>query len=315
MRQFLCFNVIILIFTLTCCGQISCASKDYYKNETEIEEDAPSKISLNISFDDQISTKSVTKGAQLLTSSVITTKTTRSSSSRKPSKKRPTSTTNIPKAISTKSGRKNETNEQYECPKDNEVPFQLFYTQCNSNKECKNLGPSQICCKLFGSKRCIEGKVVQPKEPKHEPILFVIPRKCPKPGQLLAETWWNIETCESDNDCWPRICCPDGKLKYCRTSQPEFESASIPAARQLATPLESVAQYLQCTPAPPPVFDPHPKPCNNTLDCFPNLCCAEAGKKVCRPPKRSILSLLTGFAQGFSNVSFIRDWTENLIIR
>lgn len=79
--------------------------------------------------------------------------------------------------------------------------------------------------------------------------------------------------------------------------------------------LESVSQYLQCTPPPAPVFDPHPKACNNTFDCFPNLCCAEAGKKHCRPPKRSILSLLTGFAQGFSNISFIRDWTENLVIK
>lgn len=63
---------------------------------------------------------------------------------------------------------KNETKQLFECPKDNEASFQLFFTSCNSNKECKGLGPNYLCCKLFGSKRCIEGKVVQPKEPKHE---------------------------------------------------------------------------------------------------------------------------------------------------
>lgn len=72
-------------------------------------------------------------------------------------------------------------------------------------------------------------------------ILYVIPRKCPKPGQILAETWWNIQTCETDGDCWPRVCCPDGRLKYCRISQPEFESSSIPVARQLAS-----RKFLKC---------------------------------------------------------------------
>lgn len=78
-------------------------------------------------------------------------------------------TTKIPKALNVKSNSRNdETVQQFECPKDNEAPFQLFYTSCTSNKECKSLGPNNLCCKLFGSKRCIEGKVIQPKEPEHE---------------------------------------------------------------------------------------------------------------------------------------------------
>ncbi|XP_063704105.1 uncharacterized protein LOC134833638 [Culicoides brevitarsis] len=291
----LSFNLVVILAILLQANYAR-SQKTSKLNDT----DSPSKISLSASFDEKTSTTSKT-------TTLSTKSSTKKSTLRKSSSLRTTTTTKIPAKI--------EANEQLECPKDNEAPFQLFFTSCTSHKECKSLGPNNLCCKLFGSKRCIEGKIPQPKEPKHEPILFVIPRKCPKPGQILAETWWNIETCETDADCWPRICCPDGKFKYCRTSQPEFESSSNPIARQLASPLESVSQYLQCTPPPPPVFDPHPKTCNNTLDCFPNLCCAEAGKRHCRPPRRSILSLLTGFAQGFSNVSFIRDWSENLVIK
>lgn len=61
--------------------------------------------------------------------------------------------------------------------------------------------------------------------------------------------------------------------------------------------IESLSAYLQCTPPPPPAFDSYPKKCNSTLDCFPNVCCQEAGKKHCRPPRRSLLALVTGFAQ------------------
>jgi hypothetical protein len=59
-----------------------------------------------------------------------------------------------------------------------------------------------------------------------------IPRKCPK--EPLAETWWDIQECEEDKECWPRICCPDGRKKYCRASQPLFEEATSPIARNLA---------------------------------------------------------------------------------
>lgn len=54
------------------------------------------------------------------------------------------------------------------CPKDNEAPFQLFPTLCKNNSDCKGLSGNQICCKIFGNKRCVEGKINQPEEPKHD---------------------------------------------------------------------------------------------------------------------------------------------------
>lgn len=54
-------------------------------------------------------------------------------------------------------------------------------------------------------------------------------------------------------------------------------------------------QYLQCT--SPPEYDAFPQKCSSSVDCFPNLCCAEGGKKHCRPPQRSLLSLLAGVGQ------------------
>lgn len=61
-------------------------------------------------------------------------------------------------------------------------------------------------------------------------ILGLIPRKCPK--EPLGELFWELKTCNTDHDCWPRICCPDGIKKYCRTSRPELEG--LPAGRQLS---------------------------------------------------------------------------------
>lgn len=153
-------------------------------------------------------------------------------------------------------------------------------------------------------------------------ILGLIPRKCPK--EPLAELFWQLQTCETDADCWPRVCCPDGIKRYCRTSKPELEKLTLPGARQLSyrkyhtyfscftstecsvfLAIESLSAYLQCTPPPPPAFDSYPKKCNNTLDCFPNVCCQEAGKKHCRPPRRSLLALVTGFAQVMLAFKFI----------
>lgn len=61
-------------------------------------------------------------------------------------------------------------------------------------------------------------------------ILGLIPRKCPK--EPLAELFWELKTCKTDHDCWPRICCPDGIQKYCRTSRPDLDT--LPAGRQFA---------------------------------------------------------------------------------
>lgn len=60
-------------------------------------------------------------------------------------------------------------------------------------------------------------------------ILGLIPRKCP--SRPLAELWWDVQECSTDMDCWPRVCCPDGRRRYCRTSQPELETASVPVKR------------------------------------------------------------------------------------
>lgn len=54
---------------------------------------------------------------------------------------------------------------------------------------------------------------------------------------------------------------------------------------------------MQCTPPPPPLLDLFPKTCNTPLDCFPNLCCQEKGKRFCRPPKRSLLALIADVGQ------------------
>lgn len=142
----------------------------------------------------------------------------------------------------------------------------------------------------------------------------MIPRRCPK--EPLAELFWELKTCNTDHDCWPRICCPDGIAKYCRSAMPELDT--LPVGRQFSyrnfilfliihfsnnyvfffcIAIEALSGYLQCTPAPPAAYDHHPKVCNNTLDCFPNVCCQEAGKKHCRPPKRSLLAFVTTFAQ------------------
>lgn len=92
------------------------------------------------------------------------------------------------------------------------------------------------------------------------------------------------------------------------------EPEELPVGRQIAYPVESISQYFQCTPPPPAAFDKYPKPCNSSLTCFPNICCLESGKKHCRPPKRNILAALTTFSQRF-NVGWIRDFTDNLVIR
>lgn len=141
--------------------------------------------------------------------------------------------------------------------------------------------------------------------------IFGIPRKCPK--DPLAESFWDVKMCDQDKDCdFPRICCPNGRKRYCMNSYTEPEE--LPVGRQIAYPVESISQYFQCTPPPPPAFDKYPKVCNSSLTCFPNICCLEGGQKHCRPPKRNILAALTTFSQRF-NVGWIRDFTDNLVIR
>jgi hypothetical protein len=196
------------------------------------------------------------------------------------------------------------------CPNDKQAKFQLFPTLCKINLDCKDLGSDFRCCKLFGDHRCIQAIPKPLEDIKHEPILG-IPVKCPT--EPLTETFWGVQSCNSDKDCdFPRICCPSGRSRYCLNSY--IEPDSFPGGRQIAYPVETVAQYFQCTPPPPRIFEPFPKACNTTLDCLPNMCCFENGKKHCRPPKKSLLALLTVFSSRF-NVGLIRDFTSNLVIK
>ncbi|KAI9584525.1 hypothetical protein GQX74_006420 [Glossina fuscipes] len=127
------------------------------------------------------------------------------------------------------------------------------------------------------------------------------------PSRPLAELWWEVEECETDTDCWPRICCPDGRKRYCRTSQPELDT--VPESVQRS--FNYLTDYLECTPPPPPIFDLHPKVCTSTLDCFPNVCCQEAGLRHCRPPKKSVFTMLANVF----NVDFVKRLTQNIVIK
>ncbi|KAM3960461.1 uncharacterized protein ACR2FA_005367 [Aphomia sociella] len=175
------------------------------------------------------------------------------------------------------------------CPKSS--PVVLFPIPCENNAQCRaSSGPGQVCCEG----RCVNGipapRPTSPPKP-HQPLLGVIPRECPTTplGELLFE----VQSCKTDADCWPRICCPDGTRSYCRTAKARLDL--VPVARQIDAPVRMLEQYLQCT--APPQFDAFPRPCSSSVDCFPNLCCAEGGKKHCRPPQRSLLALLAGVTQ------------------
>ncbi|XP_045776714.1 integumentary mucin C.1-like isoform X2 [Maniola jurtina] len=165
----------------------------------------------------------------------------------------------------------------------------LFPIPCESNAQCRaSSGPGQVCCKG----QCVKG-VPAPRpvsEESHQPILGVIPRECPTAplGELLFE----VQTCKTDSDCWPRVCCPDGTRSYCRTARARLDL--VPVANRIEAPVRMLESYLQCT--APPKFDSFPQRCSSSIDCFPNLCCAEGGKKHCRPPQRSLFALLAGAA-------------------
>ncbi|XP_055849209.1 uncharacterized protein LOC129914148 isoform X2 [Episyrphus balteatus] len=189
------------------------------------------------------------------------------------------------------------------CPRENEVKFELFPRKCERNKDCNSW--TEICCSIFGAKSCIGGIPKPLEESTHSPIFGIIPRHCPQ--RPLAELWWDVKTCETDMDCWPRVCCPDGQRRYCRSSKPELDIVPVPVKRSI----NYLSEYLECTPAPPPIFDLHPKPCNSTIDCFPNICCQEAGKKHCRPPKKSVLT----FMANFLNLGLVKRLTKNIVIK
>ncbi|CAH1111921.1 unnamed protein product [Psylliodes chrysocephalus] len=183
--------------------------------------------------------------------------------------------------------------EKYVCP-GNEVSRPFFALPCSINKDCSIFGKSILCC----DKKCTQG--VKPPKPvtTHSPTLFgFVQQTCP--SEPLAEIW-EIKQCITDKECEPRICCPEAiksgeNISYCRTAQPLWEK--IPAPKQFVDPIRTLVGYMQCTPPPPPLLDLFPKPCETPLDCFPNLCCQEGGKRYCRPPKRSLLTLIAGIGQ------------------
>ncbi|KAK7794909.1 hypothetical protein R5R35_005885 [Gryllus longicercus] len=171
------------------------------------------------------------------------------------------------------------------CPL-SQVNRPIFTLPCKTDADCKILG--EQCCKVDGKHRCLKG-VPKPKPvPTHTPFLGTYTRECP--ANPIPETL-PIKNCTHDRECWPRICCPDGHDNYCRTPLPKWEETPR------LEPLKGMVAYLQCTPPPPPLFDLFPKPCRNILDCFPNICCQEQEKKVCRPAKKSMLALLAQVTQ------------------
>ncbi|KAL0819585.1 hypothetical protein ABMA28_007674 [Loxostege sticticalis] len=200
----------------------------------------------------------------------------------------PIQTTQAAKTKSTKSGK---TKSKLVCPKAGQAPLVLFPIPCESSAQCRSSsGPDQVCCE----KRCVKGVPAPrptPKPKSHQPLLGVIPRECP--STPLGELLFEVQSCKTDADCWPRICCPDGARSYCRTAKARLDL--VPVANQIDGPVRMFEQYLQCT--PPPKQDLFPQRCSSSVDCFPNLCCAEGGKKHCRPPQRSLLALLAGVTQ------------------
>ncbi|XP_059616361.1 uncharacterized protein LOC132261527 [Phlebotomus argentipes] len=208
------------------------------------------------------------------------------------------------------------------CPKNPEKHVGWFALPCTNDKSCLIMGKKHVCCKVNSYKRCIQGvpkSSIPLRNTVRNSIVFLpqtailglIQQRCPQTP--LAELFWELKTCDTDADCWPRVCCPDGQKKYCRSATVELQKSDIPFARSLANPLEAMSGYIQCTPPPAPSFDLFPKPCNNTLDCFPNVCCQEKGRKHCRPPKRSLLALLTTMTQNVS-AQWLKEWASNLVI-
>lgn len=134
--------------------------------------DLPSKVSLAATFDDLPPTIPPTTTGTYAATKAMTPGSTTKQRARTTDKSTKKSTSPIKNTL--KSPENLTQSQQIECPKDVEAPFTLFPIPCTTNKECKREGANQICCKLFGNKRCVEGKNVQPKEPRHERKYFYV---------------------------------------------------------------------------------------------------------------------------------------------
>ncbi|RZF36231.1 hypothetical protein LSTR_LSTR013937 [Laodelphax striatellus] len=175
---------------------------------------------------------------------------------------------------------------------------------CRTHSDCEIL--DQLCCPTPhspGKRVCVKPAARNHVTVTHAPLLGIVPRHCP-PEERLPEPL-AVKSCETDADCWPRVCCPEGgqgagasnHTSYCRTPQPPWQRLVNTHSRtsRLLAPLRNMMAYMQCTPPPPPLYDLFPKECRSMLDCFPNLCCQEHDRKVCRPPRKSLLALFSNF--------------------
>ncbi|KAL1512711.1 hypothetical protein ABEB36_002255 [Hypothenemus hampei] len=190
------------------------------------------------------------------------------------------------------------------CPNKNE-PKPLLSLPCFSTMNCGFLGRDMLCCEG----KCLKGVKRAQSERHHEPLFGIIERKCPiEPLTELSE----VKQCHMDDECTPRICCGDTSpnVKYCRTPIPVWDS--IPLPPPVLEPLKTLTGYMQCTPPPPHHLDLYPKSCQSLVDCFPNLCCQENGKKYCRPPKRSLLALVAELGQRIIPEDAARKFIERI---
>ncbi|XP_050444075.1 uncharacterized protein LOC126847737 [Adelges cooleyi] len=66
------------------------------------------------------------------------------------------------------------------------------------------------------------------------------------------------QLCDTDRQCWPRICCGYGGInghKYCRIPLPSWRNDLL---KSITKKLRSSQPYLQCSPPPPKRYDLFP---------------------------------------------------------
>ncbi|KAI8424971.1 hypothetical protein MSG28_006874, partial [Choristoneura fumiferana] len=150
-----------------------------------------------------------------------------------------------------------------------QASFVLFPVPCENSAQCRaSSGADHVCCEA----RCVRGVPAPRSAPQqlpqasHQPLLGVIPRECP--AQPLGELLFEVQSCKTDADCWPRVCCPDGNRSYCRTAKARLDLVPV-VGNQIDAPVRMLEQYLQCT--APPQYDLFPRQCSSSVDCFPNL--------------------------------------------
>ncbi|XP_044729623.1 uncharacterized protein LOC123292973 [Chrysoperla carnea] len=182
--------------------------------------------------------------------------------------------------------------------------FNFFSLPCSTHDDCiQYAGINKRCCKGAGIvNRCVDG--VPKRKPKSPHFTFFGRRECPNFNDINYENGKEpfavlfrhpVTECKDDKECWPlRICCPEfaendlenGK-NYCQVPVTNLDNTLIKDY------LGHFLSHIQCTPPPPAYLDLFPKPCKNTFDCLPKVCCREAANQnFCRPPKKNVVGLL-----------------------